>query len=490
MNQAACRLTLQKAFELAVSFLDGLDRKPVSEVVDLADLRNRLGRPLADKPSPPDSVIAELARDVDGGIVRSAGGRFFGWVIGGGLPTAIAADWLTSVWDQNAVLYGAGPAAAVVEEVVGKWIKEILGLPADAGFALVTGTQMAHFTCLAAARHAVLERCGWDVEQKGLFGAPRIRILCSDQRHGSIERAVRYLGLGQAHIVNLSTDSMNRITLDSLQQALGRESFSPAIVVLQAGDISTGAFDDFENMIPMAKRQSAWVHVDGAFGLWAGASPRYRHLLKGVELADSWTTDAHKWLNVPFDCGFAFVASPKAHRDSMSYRAAYLTHDEHARDQMDWTPEWSRRARGFPSYAALRQLGRSGLANLIERSCDYAQSLVRELAKLPGVAVLCEPVLNQALVRFEDPRPNASSVDHDRRTDSIISAVVASGEAFFTATTWKGIRAMRVSVCNWRTTPSDIKRTVAAFAKALGSRTADGQGGAAGWNKEFAAEGI
>ena len=481
---------MQKAFELAVSFLDGLDRKPVSEVVDLADLRNRLGRPLADKPSPPDSVIAELARDVDGGIVRSAGGRFFGWVIGGGLPTAIAADWLTSVWDQNAVLYGAGPAAAVVEEVVGKWIKEILGLPADAGFALVTGTQMAHFTCLAAARHAVLERCGWDVEQKGLFGAPRIRILCSDQRHGSIERAVRYLGLGQAHIVNLSTDSMNRITLDSLQQALGRESFSPAIVVLQAGDISTGAFDDFENMIPMAKRQSAWVHVDGAFGLWAGASPRYRHLLKGVELADSWTTDAHKWLNVPFDCGFAFVASPKAHRDSMSHRAAYLSHDEHARDQMDWTPEWSRRARGFPSYAALRQLGRSGLANLIERSCDYAQSLVRELAKLPGVAVLCEPVLNQALVRFEDPRPNASSVDHDRRTDSIISAVVASGEAFFTATTWKGIRAMRVSVCNWRTTPSDIKRTVAAFAKALGSRTADGQGGAARWNKEFAAEGI
>lgn len=490
MNEAACRLALRKAFELAVSFLDDLDRKPVSEAVDLADLRSRLGRPLADKPSPPASVIAELARDVEGGIVRSAGGRFFGWVIGGGLPAAIAADWLTSVWDQNAVLYGAGPAAAVVEEVVGKWMKEILGLAADASFALVTGTQMAHFTCLAAARRAVLERCGWDVEEKGLFEAPRVRILCSDQRHGSIERAVRYLGLGQAHVVNLSTDSMNRIKPDSLQTALGGESSAPTIVVLQAGDICTGAFDDFENMIPMAKRQNAWVHVDGAFGLWAGASPRYRHLLKGVERADSWTTDAHKWLNVPFDCGFAFVASPKAHRDSMSHRAAYLTHDEHARDQMDWTPEWSRRARGFPSYAALRQLGRSGLANLIERSCDYAQSLVRELAKLPGVVALCEPVLNQALVRFEDPRPNASPADHDRRTDSIISAVVASGEAFFTATTWKGMRAMRVSVCNWRTTPSDIKRAVAAFAKALGARTADGQGGAARLNKEFVAEGI
>jgi glutamate/tyrosine decarboxylase-like PLP-dependent enzyme len=490
MNEPACRLTLQKAFELAVSFLDDLEREPVSEPIDLADLRNRLGRPLADKPSPPDSVIAELARDVEGGVVRSAGGRFFGWVIGGGLPAAIAADWLTSVWDQNAVLYRAGPAAAVVEEVVGKWIKEILGLPADASFALVTGTQMAHFTCLAAARHAVLERSGWDVEEKGLFAAPRIRILCSDQRHGSIERAVRYLGLGQAHVVNLSTDSMNRIKPDSLQQALGRESSSPTIVVLQAGDICTGAFDDFENMIPVAKRQNAWVHVDGAFGLWAGASPRYRHLLKGVERADSWTTDAHKWLNVPFDCGFAFVASPKAHRDSMSHRAAYLTHDEHARDQMDWTPEWSRRARGFSSYAALRQLGRSGLTNLIARSCDYAQFLVRELAKLPGVVVLCEPVLNQALVRFEDPRPNASPADHDRRTDSIISAVVASGDAFFTATTWKGIRAMRVSVCNWRTTPSDIERTVVAFAKALGATTADDQGSGARLNKEFVAEGI
>jgi glutamate/tyrosine decarboxylase-like PLP-dependent enzyme len=305
-------LALQRAFELAVSFLDELGRKPVSEAVDRADLRRRLRRPLGDGPRAPEVVIAELARDVEGAIVRSAGGRFFGWVIGGGLPAAIAADWLTSVWDQNAVLYGAGPAAAVVEEVVGEWTKEILGLPADASFALVTGTQMAHFTCLAAARHAVLERCGWDVKQNGLCGAPPVRILCSDQHHGSIERAVRYLGFGKAQITHVETDGMNRMKPDSLEQALARSGSSPAIVVLQAGDICTGAFDEFETVIPMAKHRNTWVHVDGAFGLWAAASPKYRHLLKGVQRADSWTTDGHKWLNVPFDCGFAFVASPEA----------------------------------------------------------------------------------------------------------------------------------------------------------------------------------
>ena len=490
MSQGDGHGALRRALELASSFLDELGRKPVSEAVDLAGLRSRLGRPLGDESCAPEAVIAELARDVEGAVLRSAGGRFFGWVIGGGLPAAIAADWLTAVWDQNAVLYGAGPAAAVVEEVVGKWIKEILGLPAAASFAQVTGTQMAHFTCLAAARHAVLERCGWDVEQKGLFGAPPIRVLSSDQHHGSIERALRHLGLGLAHIMSMATDSMNRIQPGALEQAFERGGSSPAIVILQAGDICTGAFDDFETVIPMAKRKNAWVHVDGAFGLWAGGSPKHRHLLKGVERADSWTTDGHKWLNVPFDCGFAFVALPKAHRDSMSHRAAYLTHDEQARDQMDWTPEWSRRARGFPSYAALRQLGRAGLANLIERSCEHARSLIRELAKLPGVVVLSEPVLNQALIRFEDPRPDATPADHDRRTDSIIAAVVASGEAFFTGTTWKGTRAMRVSVCNWRTTARDIERTVAAFAKAVGARAADHHDSSATSHVRFFAEGI
>lgn len=490
MSEADGHLALRRAFELAVSFLDELGRKPVSQAVDLAGLRSRLRRPLGDEPCAPELVVAELARDVEGAIVRSAGGRFFGWVIGGGLPAAIAADWLTAVWDQNAVLYGAGPAAAVIEEVVGEWIKEILGLPADASFALVTGTQMAHFTCLAAARHALLERRGWDVEHNGLYGAPPVRILCSDQRHGSIERAVRYLGFGKAQITDVESDCLNRMKPDSLEQALGRFDSSPTIVVLQAGDICTGAFDEFATVVPMAKRRNTWVHVDGAFGLWAGASPRYRRLLKGAEGADSWTTDGHKWLNVPFDCGFAFVASPEAHRNAMSHRAAYLTHNEHARDQMDWTPEWSRRARGFASYAALRQLGRAGLASLIERSCGHARFLVSELARLPGAVVLSEPILNQALVRFEDPRPNATPADHDRRTDSIISAVVASGEAFFTGTTWKGSRAMRVSVCNWRTSSKDIERAVGAFAEALGARTVNHQNCAERSYDQFIGEGI
>src|SRR6516162_4343579 len=315
---------LQKALELAVSFLDGLDSKPVSEPVDLADLRMRLGRPLGDESCAPESVIAELARDVEGAVMRSAGGRFFGWVIGGGLPAAIAADWLTAVWDQNAVLYGAGPAAAVVEEVVGQWIKEILGLPADASFALVTGTQMAHFTCLAAARHAVLQRCGWDVEQNGLFEAPPIRVLCSDQHHGSIERAVRYLGLGQARIVSVATDSMNRIEPGLFEQALLGDGSSPTIVILQAGDICTGAFDDFETLIPAAKRRNAWVHVDGAFGLWAGASPKYRHLTEGFQNADSWATDAHKWPNVSYDNGIVLVRDGAALRATMTMNAVYL----------------------------------------------------------------------------------------------------------------------------------------------------------------------
>jgi glutamate/tyrosine decarboxylase-like PLP-dependent enzyme len=255
---------------------------------------------------------------------------------------------------------------------------------------------------------------------------------------------------------------MNRVIPSALERALHNGPYSLAIVVLQAGDICTGAFDDFDKLIPLAKQHGAWVHVDGAFGLWAGASPKYRGLVQGVERADSWTADGHKWLNVPFDCGYAFVADPKSHRDAMSHRAAYLTHDEQARDQIDWNPEWSRRARGFPTYAALRQLGRLGVADLIERCCKHTESLVTRLADLPGVEVSSAPVLNQALVRFLDPRPNPSDEDHDRRTDEVIAAVAASGEAFFTGTTWRGRRAMRVSICNWRTSEDDVQRTVQA----------------------------
>jgi glutamate/tyrosine decarboxylase-like PLP-dependent enzyme len=386
-------------------------------------------------------------------------------VIGGAVPAALAADWLTATWDQNGALYATSPAAAVVEEVAGAWLKDILGLPAHASFALVSGCQMAHATCLAAARHALLAGRDWDVEQRGLYGAPPIRILTSSQRHGSFERAVRLLGLGRDQVVCLTSDANDRLEPEALQKALEADASAPTIVLLQAGDINIGAFDDFESLIPIAKHYRAWVHVDGAFGLWAASSPRYRHLVKGVEAADSWATDGHKWLNVPFDSGYAFIANRDAHRASMSHRAPYLTHQEDARDEMDWNPEWSRRARGFATYAALRQLGRDGVAELIDRCCRHAPEIVMGIGKLDGAEVLWEPIINQGLVRFVDP---STEQDHDRRTDEVIAAIVASGEAFFGGTTWRGKRAMRVSVCNWRTSPDDVQRSINSVARVLG----------------------
>ena len=464
------RKTLEAAQQHALSFLEHQGSQAAGATVDVATLRERLSKPLAREGLPPEQVIAELVEGVEGGLLGSAGGRFFGWVIGGSLPAALAADWLAGAWDQNAALYACAPAAAVVEEVAGEWLKDVLGLPADASFAFVSGCQMAHATCLAAARHALLAGRGWDVERQGLYGAPPIRILSSGQRHGSFERAVRLMGLGQESLVYLDSDDEDRLEPDALLRALEADASTPTILLLQAGDINIGAFDDFATLIPLAKRHHAWVHVDGAFGLWAAASPRYRHLLEGAAAADSWATDGHKWLNVPYDCGYAFVAHAEAHKASMTHRAAYITHDEDARDEMDWNPEWSRRARGFPTYAALRQLGRDGVADLIERCCRHAHAIVTGIGDLPGAELLWEPHINQGLVRFLDPSPAAAEADHDRRTDEVIAAIVATGEAFFGSTTWRGRRAMRVSVCNWQTSDEDVARAVGAAAKVLNVR--------------------
>lgn len=459
---------LSLAQDHAFSFLKNLDRAPVGATVDVQTLRQRLNKPLANSGLPPEQVIAELVEDVGGGLLGSTSGRFFGWVIGGSLPAALAADWLTTTWDQNAALYATSPAAAVVEEVAGLWLKDILRLPAHVSFAFVSGCQMAHVTCLAAARHALLAERNWNVEERGLYGAPPIRILSSMQRHGSFERAVRLLGLGREQVICLASDADDRLEPAALQKALEADRSVPTIVLLQAGDINIGAFDDFETLIPLAKRYGAWVHVDGAFGLWAAASPRHRHLVKGVEAADSWATDGHKWLNVPFDCGYAFIAPADAHRSSMSQQAAYITYHKDARDEMDWNPEWSRRARGFPTYAALRQLGRGGVAEVIERCCRHAHDLVMGIGSLRGAEVLWEPVINQGLVRFLDQSPVATEQDHDRRTEEVIAAIVASGEAFFGGTSWRGKRAMRVSVCNWRTSREDVQRSIDSVARVLG----------------------
>jgi glutamate/tyrosine decarboxylase-like PLP-dependent enzyme len=467
IGRTAAHRALDTAYGLSLAHLESLRDAPVGAKVDLAALRRRLAKPLRREGLPPEQVLAELATDVAGGLVGSAGGRFFGWVMGGALPAALGADWLTAAWDQNAAIYACAPAAAVVEEVVGSWLKELLGLPAHASFALVTGCQMAHTTCLAAARHALLAERGWDVEEKGLFGAPPLRLLSSAERHGTVERAVRLLGLGRGQIVDLATDDQGRLLPAALDEALQREPAAPTIVLLQAADLNIGAYDPFDVLIPLARNAGAWVHVDGAFGLWAAASPRYRSLLAGVEAADSWATDGHKWLNVPYDSGYAFVARPQAHRAAMTHRAAYLSHDAEARDQIDWTPEWSRRARGFPTYAALRQLGRDGLAEMIERSCRAARGLVAGIGSLPGAETGWHPTLNQGLVRFLDPRPGATAGDHDRWTDRVIAEIAAAGEAFFGGTTWRGRRMMRVSVCNWQTSEEDVERAVKSVARVL-----------------------
>ena len=461
------RKALDKAVSHAVAYIENLDHSFVAATVDVETLRSRLAKELNYAGMQPSEVVDELARDVEGGLIGSAGGRFFGWVIGGVLPAALAADWMTSAWQQNAALYATSPAAAMVEEIVGEWLKDLLRLPRTASFALVTGCQMAHVTSLAAARHGLLARRNWDVETKGLFGAPRIRILTSSARHGSFTRAVRLLGFGTDQIELLPVDSEDRLPPAALEEALRKDPTAPTIVGLQAGDINIGAYDNFKELIPIAKKFGAWVHVDGAFGLWVATSDRLSHLVEGVEQADSWATDGHKWLNVPFDCGFAFVADPQSHRASLASTAAYITLASDARDQMDWNPEWSRRSRCFASYAAIRSLGRQGISDLVERCCRHAHSIVTRIGKLAGAEMLWEPAINQGLVRFLDSSPNASEEDHDRQTDAVIAAILKTGEAFFQATTWRGRRAMRVSVCNWRTSDADVERVVKAVEKVL-----------------------
>jgi glutamate/tyrosine decarboxylase-like PLP-dependent enzyme len=461
------RAPLERALVHALSHLEGLDDAPVATTASLAELRARLGRPLDEIGVDATRVIDDVVEDCAGGILGSAGGRFFGWVIGGALPGALAADWLTAGWDQNAASVSTGPAAAVVEEVCGRWLKELLGLPETASFALVTGSQMAHATCMAAARHALLARLGWNVERDGLTGAPPIRIVSSEQRHGSIERAARLLGLGSASIIDLPSDEEGRLRPEVLDDKLRQEAGTATIVLLQAGDLNIGAYDPFAELIPLAHASGAWVHVDGAFGLWAAASPRYRSLLSGVEHADSWVTDGHKWLNVPYDCAYAFVADPHSHRAAFGYRANYTTRSEEARDPNDWTPEWSRRGRGFATYAALRELGRAGVAELIDRSCDHARALAIRIGELPRTEVVFAPRLNQGLVRFLDQRRGAGDRDHDRRTEAVMEDIQATGEAFFSGTTWRGKRCMRISVCNWQTDHADVDRAVAAVRRVL-----------------------
>ncbi len=450
------RKLLHETADYAADFLESLPERPVMPQVDLEALRGRMGGPVPDGPSDPHEVVKELAAVGSEAAVAIPGPRYFGFVIGGSVPASLAADWLTSTWDQNAGLYVAGAAAAVAEEVAGSWLADLLRLPRARSFAFVTGTQMAHATALAAARNHVLHEVGWNVEEKGLTGAPQIRVFAGEKAHSTFPRALRFVGLGTASITKIAADDQGRMRADALREALDSND-GPAIVCAKAGEVNTGSFDPFLEIADAAEAAGAWLHIDGAFGLWAAASPRFAHLVEGAERADSWSTDGHKQLNVPYDCGVMLCARPEAHRRAISVYADYLVHEEEggARDQLDWTPEFSRRARGFTVYAAIRQLGRSGIAELVERCCDHA---TRFAAGIPstGAEVLNEVVFNQVLFRY----------DSDERTLEILRRVQESGEAWMSGSVWQGRQAIRLSVSNWQTSEDDIDRTIGTFAAA------------------------
>jgi glutamate/tyrosine decarboxylase-like PLP-dependent enzyme len=413
--------------------------------------RNGFAVPLQKEPKEPVEVLDELAAAAEDGLVATAGPRFFGFVIGGSLPAATAAEILAAGWDQCAFNAVLAPAATAAEQAAGGWLKELLGIPESASVGFVTGAQAANTVGLAAARHHVLAEIGWDVERKGLIGAPPVRVLASEQRHATIDRSVRLLGFGSDLIEEVPADGNGAIDVNELQRVL-ESGQGPVIVCLQAGNVNTGACDDLRTACRMVHDHGGWAHVDGAFGLWAAASPATRHLVDGVELADSWGCDGHKWLNVPYDSGFAFCSRPQVHVAAMSYTASYLVGSGVTAGVADYTAESSRRARGFAVWAALRELGRDGVAELVERCCRLAQRFASRLREA-GIEVVNDVVLNQVLVDLGD---------------NVIDAVQRDGTCWLGGTTWQGRRMMRISVSNHTTTEADVDRSVAAILRAAG----------------------
>jgi glutamate/tyrosine decarboxylase-like PLP-dependent enzyme len=449
---------LFRAAGLAIDYLHRVPEMPVHEQASLDELRAALRVPLNDDPIDATRVVDDLVRAAEPGLVQIQSPRYFGFVIGGSTDAAMAADWLSTAWDQNAGGYPCGPSAAVVEEAVREWILDLLGLPAGAGVGLTTGCQMAHFACLAAARNRKLAETGWDVEADGLFGAPPLRVIAGAHAHTTVFAALRMLGLGSNRTEIVETDGEGRMLPGALARTL-RGGEGPAIVVAQAGDVNTGAIDPFPQIAEAVREYGAWLHVDGAFGLWAAASPVLRRLVVGIEHADSWATDGHKWLNVPYDTGFAIVRDADAQRaalDSLT-GAEYIPQAAHGeRYNSEWVPEFSRRARGFPVYAAIRALGRNGIAELVEGSCRCARLMATLLAEIDGVEVVNDVVLNQVLVRFVRGGVNVS--------DELLQAIQAEGTCWMSGSNWDGEPVVRISVSNWRTTDDDIRRSAEAIA--------------------------
>ena len=447
---------LELAAGHATRYRATLAERPVPAQADHDALRDALGGPLPDRPTAPEQVVEQLVAAAEPGLTASAGPRFFGFVIGGSLPGATAADVLAAGWDQCAFNETLSPAAIVAEEVAGGWLKELLGIPATATVGFVTGAQQANTVGLAAARHRVLADAGWDVESDGLLGAPPVRVVAGVERHATLDRAVRLLGLGTKAIQPVASDANGALDVGDLEHVLAAEPGRPTIVCLQAGNVNTGACDDLRRGCEIAKRYGAWVHVDGAFGLWAAASPATRHLVDGVELADSWGCDGHKWLNLPYDSGFAFCAHPEDHAAAVSYTAAYLVGSGGTAGGSDFALESSRRARGFAAWAGLRELGRDGVADLVDRCCSLARRFADGLAA-GGAEILNDVVLNQVLVGFGD----------DAETDRVIAEVQREGTCWLGGTTWRGRRLMRVSVSNFSTTADDVDASVASVLRAM-----------------------
>jgi glutamate/tyrosine decarboxylase-like PLP-dependent enzyme len=450
------RKILERVLDEATAFLDGLPDRRVAARTDVDGVAVALRRPLPDEGAEPLEVIEELIAGAEPGILAIPSGRFFGWVMGGVLPATLAADWLTSTWDQNAGLLVSSPAAAGVEWVASEWLLDLLDLPASSAVGFVTGAMMANFTCLAAARHEVLRRVGWDVERDGLQGAPEVTVIVGEERHETVDVALRFLGLGEIRSIVVPADDQGRIRLDSLADTLGQAGNNPLILCLQAGNVHSGAFDPFRDAVDLAHRHGAWVHVDGAFGLWATASSEYRHLVAGVEQADSWATDAHKTLNVPYDNGIAIVANAEAMYSALGAHAAYLIQDERP-DPFSTVPEFSRRARGFTVWAALRSLGRRGVAEMVERFCARARRFAAGLSEMDGVRVLNDVVFTQVCASFGP----------DEVTREVVARLLKDGTAWMTPSTWHGQAVLRISVSNWRTTEEDVDRTLAAVRRIL-----------------------
>jgi glutamate/tyrosine decarboxylase-like PLP-dependent enzyme len=454
---------LRAACERAIEFRRSLPNRPVRAQASLEDLRRTLGTALPLAGEDPVRVIEDLVKHAEPGILAEPGPRYFGFVIGGSSEVAVAADWLTSAWDQNAGLYATSPALAVVEETSARWVLDLLELPPDSGVGFVTGCQMAHFTCLAAARGELLRRSGWNVEEDGLMGAPPLTVVVGEEGHITVLRALRFLGMGSARVKVVPADEQGRMLAGDLRNTLSGIA-GEIIVCAQAGNLNSGAVDPMAEIADQCQARGAWLHVDGAFGLWANASPSLRPLLEGVARADSWATDAHKWLNVPYDSGIAIVKDAKAHRAAMTTKAAYLIQQQgEARDAVDWVPEFSRRARGFPLYSQLRTLGRQGVAEVIDRSCALARQARDRMTAIPGATILNDVVLNQVLVRFTPLRGGEA----DTFTRQVIQRVQQDGTCWLSGSIWKGQVVMRFSVCGIDTTEADIDRSIAAIAKAV-----------------------